>query len=217
MTVVGNTGQIDSNVYGPDGATVISTLQRKFATSGGASFRGNTGLFLINGVNTVTYTNAVVNGTFGGSVVTTTENSYSKVVGDERQTYGLTVSVVVQGTTTAASSYFTPYAYTGAPLNPALGTTYTNSFSTTTEVGGQVQPTLAQTGKTTYTTESVTVPAGTFAACKVKVEASGGATVSNVSYSWLVGSGRYKGLVVRTANANGVKTSEATHLMVNGQ
>lgn len=216
LTSVGNTAQIDGNVYGEDGTTIISTQQRKLSTSGGANFRDKTDLFLITQVNTTTYTNAAVNGTFGGSVVSTTENNYSKVVGDGRQTYGMTVSSVFQGNTTAASSYFTPYAYTGAPLNPALATAYTSSFSTTTEVAGMTQAPLAQTSITTYTTEPVTVLAGTFAACKVKVEVSGGATVSNVSYAWLVGSGRYKGLVVRTANGSGVKTFEATHLMVNG-
>ncbi len=59
--------------------------------------------------------------------------------------------------------------------------------------------------------------AGTFTACKIKVEVTGGATVSNVSYGWFVGSGRYKGLILRTANGAGIKTSEATRLQVNGQ
>ncbi|WOI46824.1 hypothetical protein [Acidovorax sp. BLS4] len=217
LTVAGNTAQIDANVYYTDGTTVISTQQRRFATSNGASFRGRTGLFLVNQVNTTTYSNAAVNGSFGGSVMTTTENNYSSVVGDVRQTYGLTVSNLFQGTTTTASSYFTPYAYTGAPLNPALDTAYAASYSTTTESGGTTQPALAQTSITTYSTESVSVLAGTFPACKVKIEVTGGATTSNVSYTWLVASGRYKGLVVRTANANGVKTSEATRLLVNGQ
>ncbi|GKT24590.1 hypothetical protein [Acidovorax sp. SUPP3334] len=217
LTVAGNTAQIDGNVYHSDGTTVISTQQRKFATSNGASFRDKTGLFLVNQVNTTTYSNAAVNGSFGGSVMTTTANNYSSVVGDARQTYGLTVSNLFQGTTTTASSYFTPYAYTGAPLNPALGTAYTASYSTTTESGGTTQPALAQSSITTYSAESVSVLAGTFPACKIKVEVTGGATIANVSYAWLVASGRYKGLVVRTANASGVKTSEATRLLVNGQ
>lgn len=217
LTVAGNTAQIDGNVYHSDGITVISTQQRKFATSNGASFRDKTGLFLVNQVNTTTYSNAAVNGSFGGSVMTTTENNYSSVVGDVRQTYGLTISNVFQGVTTTASSYFTPYAYTGGPVNPALGTAYTASYSTTTQSGSTTTPALAQTSTTTYSAESVSVLAGTFPACKIKVEVTGGATTANVSYAWLVASGRYKGLVVRTANANGVKTSEATRLLVNGQ
>jgi len=217
LTVAGNTAQIDGNVYYTDGTTVISTQQRKFATSNGATFRDRTGLFQITQVNATTYTNAAVNGSFGGSVITTTENDYSSVVGDVRQTYGLTISNLFQGVTTTASSYFTPYAYTGASVNPALGTAYTASYSTTTQSGGTTSPTLAQTSITTYSTESVTVLAGTFPACKIKLEVTGGATVANVSYAWRVASGRYKGLVVRTANASGVKTSEATRLLVNGQ
>ena len=137
--------------------------------------------------------------------------------GDVRQTYGLTVSNLFQGATTTASSYFTPYAYTGGPVSPALNTPYVASFSTTTEVGGTAQPALAQTSTTTYSVESVTVLAGTFPACKIKVEVTGGATTGNVSYAWLVASGRYKGLFLRSANANGVKTSEATRLLLNGQ
>jgi hypothetical protein len=217
MTVAGNTAQIDANVYHTDGTTIIATQQRKFATSNGASFRGRTGLFLVNQVNTTTYSNAAINGTLGGAVMTTTENNYSSVVGDVRQTYGLTVSNLFQGTTTTASSYFTPYAYTGGPVSPALGTAYVASFSTTTESGGVTQPTLAQTSTTTYSVEPVTVLAGTFSACKIKVEVTGGATVGNVSYAWFVASGRYKGLLLRSANANGVKTSEATRLLLNGQ
>lgn len=217
MTVAGNTAQIDANVYHTDGTTVIATQQRKFATSNGASFRGRTGLFLVNQVNATTYSNVAINGSFGGSVMTTTENNYSSVVGDVRQTYGLTVSNLFQGSTTTASSYFTPYAYTGGPVSPALNTPYVASFSTTTESAGVTQPALAQTSTTTYSVESVTVLAGTFPACKIKVEVTGGATVGNVSYAWLVASGRYKGLFLRSANANGVKTSEATRLLVNGQ
>ena len=217
MTVAGNTAQIDANVYHTDGATIIATQQRKLATSTGASFRGRTGLFLVNQVNTTTYSNVAINGSFGGAVMTTTENNYSSVVGDVRQTYGLAVSNLFQGSTTTASSYFTPYAYTGGPVSPALNTPYVASFSTTTEAGGTTQPALAQTSTTTYSVESVTVLAGTFPACKIKVEVTGGATVGNVSYAWLVASGRYKGLFLRSANANGVKTSEATRLLVNGQ
>lgn len=186
LTVAGNTVEVDGYGYGPDGSTIISTQQRKITTSGGASFRGQTGLFQVNEVNGITYSNAAVNGTFGGRALTVTENIYSKVVGDARETYGLTVSTLFQGATTAAFSYFTPYAYTGAPLNPALATAYTSSYSTTTEFNGVTQAPLAQTSITTYTTESVAVLAGTFAACKIKVEVSGGATVSNVSYAWLV-------------------------------
>lgn len=220
LWTAGNTAQIDGNVYGADGSTIVSTQQRKISTSGGASFRGQTGLFLVNQVNTTTYSTVAVNGMFAGSVVATTENGYSKVVGNERQTYGLTVSTVSTvspGVTTAASSTFTPYSSTGAPLSPVLETAYTSKYSTTTEFNGTTQAPLAQTSITTYTTEPVTVLAGTFAACKIKVEVSGGATVSNVSYAWLVGSGRYKGLILRTANGSGVKTSEATRLLVNGQ
>ncbi|CAM3925771.1 hypothetical protein [Paracidovorax anthurii] len=217
LTVPGNTAQIDANVYYTDGTTVIATQQRRFSTSNGASFRDKTDLFLVNQVNTTTYTNAAVNGSFGGSVMTTTENNYSKVVGDVRQTYGLTVSNLFQGNTTTASSYFTPYAYTGAPLNPALDTAYAANYSTTTESGGTTQPPLAQTSTTTFSSESVSVLAGTFPACKIRIEVTGGATTANVSYTWLVAAGRYKGLVVRTANGSGVKTSEATRLVVNGQ
>jgi hypothetical protein len=67
------------------------------------------------------------------------------------------------------------------------------------------------------------VLAGTFAACKAKVETvvvvdvASGSTNPSVNYTWSVGSGRYKGLVVRTADERGVKTMEATRLIVNGQ
>jgi hypothetical protein len=217
LNVAGTTAQIDANVYYTDGTTIIATQQRKFVTSGGASFRGRTGLHLVNQVNTTTYSNAAVNGSFGGSVMTTTENNYSAVVGDSRQTYGLTISNLFQGNTTTASSYFTPYAYTGGPVSPALNTPYVASFSTTTESGGTTQPALAQTNTTTYSVETITVLAGTFPACKIKVEVTGGTVTGEVSYAWLVASGRYKGLFLRSANGNGVKTSEATRLVVNGQ
>lgn len=217
LTVAGNTAQVDGNVYYTDGSTIISTQQLRYATSNTGSFRGRTNLFQLNQVNTTTYTNAAVNGTFGGSVITATENSYSSVVGDVRQTYGLTVSTLFQGKTNNVSSYFTPYAYTGATVNPALATPYVASYSTTTEVDGVAQPALAQTSTTTYTLETVNVLAGTFPACKLKVEVSAASTPTTVSYGWQVASGRYKGLIVRTANGDGVKTWEATRLLVNGQ
>ena len=129
----------------------------------------------------------------------------------------MTVSNLFQGATTSASTYFTPYAYTGGPVSPTLGTPYVASFSSTTESGGVTQPTLAQTDTTTYGVETITVLAGTFPACKIKVAVTGGTVTDEVSYAWMVASGPYKGLFLRSANANGVKTSEATRLMANGQ
>lgn len=219
MRTAGNTAQIDSNGYGADGTTIDRIEQAKFSISGGARFGDKTGLLLVNSVNTTT----LVGGPSAGSVATTTWDEYSGVVANERRTYGATGSGVFQGVTTVGAIYYTPYASTGAPLSPVLGAIYTSGYSTTFEIGATRGMAMAQTSKTAYAAEPVTVLAGTFAACKAKVEtvvvvdAATGSTNSSVSYTWFVGSGRYKGLVVRTADGRGVKTSEATRLVVNGQ
>ena len=63
--------------------------------------------------------------------------------------------------------------------------------------------------------ESVSVPAGTYSACKVKTQTTTNGS-TDTSYKWDVASGRLKGLTIKRADANGKKTEEATVLLVNG-
>jgi hypothetical protein len=117
--------------------------------------------------------------------------------------------------TTATSTFTPPSAW---PTNPTLNTPYTKTFTVTTDTsvfGQTASASSTQTETRTYSTEQITTLVGSFAACKVKYDVTANGTTTT-SFSWTVGSGRLKGHLLKSSTGAGVRTLEATVLLVNG-
>ena len=69
--------------------------------------------------------------------------------------------------------------------------------------------------------ESVTVPAGTFMTCKIKDESYSGDTKSGFLYNWIVSSGRYAGISIKSdaysATGSSIGKVVALSLQLNGK
>ncbi len=206
FTVAGNTAQMDNNIYDASGQTIAQRQQNKFSIRTGATFRAESGLTEINQDTTT-----VVSGV---SVQANTK-SYGKVNGANFSTYGVVNTSTAAGFTVASTIVLNPAS--AVPTSPALNTPYTNRYATTTDVNGAAQAPVNQTVVTTYEgIETISVPAGTFAACKIKTETTIGTAAPVTSFSWTVASGRLKGHVLRSTTGAGVRQLEATVLLVNG-
>ncbi len=217
FSVAGNTAQMDNNIYGSDGTTVLISGQNKYLVKSGGSFRGEAGLMELSTDNTSTYTSASANGTLGGLTVGPTNvKSYSKLSGANVLSYGLVTTSTVIGISFSATSYMTPAI--SLPAVPTLNTPYTNTYTVTTEASATTPgSTSTQTVTTTFLgVEQVSVPAGTFSACKTKTESKVGSSAATVSYSWAVASGRLKGHLLKSEDGSGKKTMEAKVLLLNG-
>ena len=89
-------------------------------------------------------------------------------------------------------------------------------MTTDTSVFGQTaSASSTQTETRTYSTEQITTLVGSFAACKVKYDVTANGTTTT-SFSWTVGSGGLKGHLLKSSTGAGVRTLEATVLLVNG-
>lgn len=214
--MAGNNAQFDANIYAADGSTVLLKSQNKITVKSGGNFRGTNELTELSQDTTTTYTSASANGSLAGTSVNTNVKSYFKANGTDYLTYGLvtTATMPVLGTY-AVTTYVTP-AW-GWPIAPALNTPYTRTYTTTNEATAYTAAsTSTQTVTQTYLgVEQVSVPAGTFSGCKYKSETTVSGTTT-VTYGYIVASGRLKGHILKTENAAGVKTLEATVLLLNG-
>lgn len=208
---------MDNNIYGADGTTVLIGQQNKFLITTGTTFKGTGGLTEIKQTNTSSYTSAAANGTLSGTTVgPTVVNSYFNFGGVDSTIYGLTSTTPVGSITATSTITYAPAAVW--PSNPSLNTPYTKTFTVTTDtsvLGQGSSASITQTETRTYSTEQITTMVGTFAACKVKTDVTVNGTTTS-SFSWTVGSGRLKGHVLKSTNGAGVRTLEATVLLVNG-
>ena len=128
-----------------------------------------------------------------------TTYSYTRLDGTTLKIFGVVTEAEAQGFTITTTISNEPPAEERFDLSP--GQSYTQSYTTTQEngsVGGfQIPPTETQfTVKTTYVgQESVTVPAGTFNACKFTEDATAtfdGQTSTSTATTWMaVGSGQF--------------------------
>lgn len=215
FTIAGITAQLDSNIYDPTGQTILQKQQAKYTIRSGASFRSESGLTEVNQDTATSFTTAPANGVTAGTTVLANVKSYSKVVGNDSSFSGVLITSSTAGFSTVATIYLTPALL--LPTNPALNTPYARTYTSTVETFGFSQPST-QTLTTTYLgVETVSVPAGTFAACKTKTDTVVTGVAPVTSFSWTVASGRLKGHILKTANANNVTQTEATVLLVNGQ
>jgi hypothetical protein len=144
--------------------------------------------------------------------------SYMNVYDDESLYYGSNVTVTLPG--------FGDYTMIGTmtpprrtPFSMAVNATDTQTYTTKQEASGlpfpMVIPDVTQTDKLTFLgIESVTVPAGTFSACKFKNESTSSG-VTSTGYTWQIADANYRGLTAKL-EAQDVITV-ATKLSIQGQ
>lgn len=213
FSVAGNTAQVDSVEYASDETTQLSSTQTKFSVKDGANFRGTSGLLEVAAAVTVVYSAAAANGILAGKTTGPVDvKAYVKPTTSDLLGYGY---VAESSATGAVTTYFTPA--TSGPLSPALNTPYSQTYTATTEATATAPQTVVNTTEeVTYLgAESVSVPAGTFTACKIKATTTRNG-VASTAYKWLLASGAGRGLTLKEADANGKKTMEAKVVLVNG-
>jgi hypothetical protein len=187
----------------------VSETRNKYTVNGPKTFKG------VSAIELEVDTDIVV-APVGAGTMTKTLN-YFNVNSTETIYYGtraiLTASLLgISFTTTTTSSYAPPWRL---PLNLASGQTFSNNTSQVTiETEGQgTVADVVQSQLVSYRflgVESVSVPAGTFSACKVEQTTTittNGVATTGVSTSWTIASGDLRGLFVKSVS-NG-NTTEA--------
>ena len=207
---------MDNISYGSDGTTALISQQNKYTVKGGGNFRGEGGLTELSGDITSSYTSATANGPLAGTTVGPVNvKTYYKISGADSLNYGLVSTSSSFGFSFSVTSFYTP-AW-GFPTQPTLNVPYTRSYTVTTEATATVPgSSLAQSTTVTYLgVEQVSVLAGTFAACKTRLETTSSGQTT-VTYNWIVAAGRLKGHTLKTEDASGKKILEAKVLLLNG-
>jgi hypothetical protein len=168
---------------------------------------------------------------------TVAEDRYQSLDTSNVSTFGLTAldtttSPTINGPTVISTQESISPAIT-APVKPVLGTSYGPETVTITTVGSYqgLPPTtnvVTQTITRIYSMESVTVPAGTFQACKESDSSTSTSeglpgTSQGTVTTWTVGTGSCRGLILKsTSTASGANvpnfssTDETTALSLNG-
>jgi hypothetical protein len=140
--------------------------------------------------------------------------SYSQVQGAEILNYGSTSQVSQSGLTINTVTRNVPPIRSF--INWTAGVNLTQTYTSTSESTGlpvAVPPAVTTTTTTTryLGRETITVPAGTFDACRFETTTNG-----TVATNWSAATGRYWGLLLRAQdNATG-DAVQATRLLFNG-
>ncbi|MFZ6818775.1 DUF4214 domain-containing protein [Undibacterium sp. Ji22W] len=201
--------------YNTEMSSSVTTLGQ--TTNYAVTYRPN-GSASFNGINAQELLTDTVILTGLGAGTTAQIKSYLNVYDDESLVYGSRVAMSVQG----AGNYtvvatMTPPKRT--PFTMSANESYTQTYTIQQNAVGSpfplTLPDQTVTDKLTFLgIESVTVPAGTFSACKFKFETNtDGATVSN--YTWQIADASYRGLTAKI-EAQDVITV-ATKLSIQGQ
>lgn len=146
--------------------------------------------------------------------ITTTTFNYGAVQGNEFLDFGTKIQTAANGVVLNSTISYAPASRT--PLSWTAGQIFNDTVTVTTELTGlpfAVPNSTAQqsTSLRFVGLEVVTVPAGTFEACRFETTENG-LTVTN----WSVATGRYAGLFLKIQNSNGRDVVQATRLRFNG-
>lgn len=198
------TYQIDINTL--VGNSVVATSTSKYRINGNTVFQGH------NTVESVIET-TVTSGQSAGTA--NTIKSYGALIGNIAYTYGMSMSMTMPGFGTFDSiTTLTPAIL--IPMNLAVNIPFTQSYISQTVNSNPLLPVMPPVTVNSSITflgiEDITVPAGHFSACKMKSETPGS---NNAAYNWLVASGPYRGLNIKTFDGTN-NGSEATKLLING-
>ncbi len=204
LYTTGNTYQVDLQGLDSSGAVVLTTSNR-YTVNGSTTFKGNPATELQ--VDTT-----VTSGIGAGS--TTQVKNYTRLDSNEAVTFGQISLVGAQGLAVSTTSAFDPALRKPyiLPLNTPRSYTYTVSFESMVATS----PSSPQTLKETFLgTETISVPAGSFKACKLSSETTMDGTTTQ-AIQWTVAEGPYRGLFLQSADGNGTVTARATLLRFNG-
>lgn len=203
LYTTGNNYQIDVQNLDSSGAMVTTTSNR-YTVNGSTTFKGNTATELQ--VDT-----SITAGVGAGS--TTQVKNYTRLDSSEAVTFGQISLVSAVGVSVSTTIHYAPALrkpYTLA-LNTPRSYTYTVKFE-----GPAATPDKTQTLKETFLgTETISVPAGSFKACKMSSETTMDGITTRAT-SWSVAEGPYRGLFLQSADGNGTITARATLLRFNG-
>ena len=146
--------------------------------------------------------------------ITATVFTYGAAQGSEVLNFGVKIQTAAEGFVLNSTISFSPA--TRNPLSWTAGQRFTDTVTVTTEFTGLPVVVPATTAQQTFNVrfvgrEAVTVPAGTFDACRFETTENG-LTVTN----WSVATGRYAGLFLKSQNSNGRDVIQATSLKFNG-
>lgn len=203
LYTTGNTYQIDLQGLDSSGAVVLTTSNR-YTVNGNTTFKGNPATEL--------QVDTTVNSGIGAGSSTQVKN-YTRLDTNEAVTFGQislvsTMGVAVSTTSSIEPALHKPYTL---PLNTPRSYTYTVKFE-----GPAATPDKTQTLKETFLgTETISVPAGSFKACKLSSETTMDGTTTK-AIQWTVAEGPYRGLFLQSADGNGTVTARATQLRFNG-
>ena len=193
----------------------------KTTVGGAATFEGNNATRYTsktNGTNTVGGITDVID-TLGDYYVAQapgiSTTVFGAVVTANQVVFGFSVAVTLK------SVYTPPFVDRRYGLSVGQSITQTQTQVATTTTGGILgtPPTVTSTTQTASTTskfvaiENITVPAGTYRACRFEESAS--ATPTSISTSWVIFG---RGLLVRSEapGASGTQVIQATSVKVNG-
>jgi hypothetical protein len=206
----GHTYQIDQS--NSTNGNVVQTTSTLYTVNPQTTFRSNTATELVADTTVLTSTS-------GGAGTTSHSKIYSALTGSTYSTYGLILTVPITGIGTFDETiYYDPPLQT--PTNLTVGQTYSVNtvlrYSSSNSLFSSFLPSALNLSYTfTFVgSESVTTPAGTFTACKTTAPATG-ANSTGVVTNWIVASGRYQGMFLKSDDGKG-GVSVATKLLLDG-
>jgi hypothetical protein len=211
LLTVGNTYEIELAGTAASGAGSTGNIRYgvNYTVTQNTSFKGNAA---VETRAVTTYIDSFAGLPTVGTAISVL--NYSQIQGAELLNYGSSSQISAAGQTINSITSFAPAVRTF--LNWTAGQTLTQTYTSTTESTGlpvAVPPTVTTSTSSTrfLGIENITVPAGTFAACRFENTTNG-----VVSTSWSAATGRYSGLLLRAQdNATG-NAVQATRLRFNG-
>ncbi len=179
-----------------------------------------TGNVVFKGTNTqeLLATTSISTGPGAGTV--SSIKAYEVINSTEAYNYGSSVTVSLPGFGDyTVISVMTPPVKT--VFDMTVNKPYTQTYTAKQEAVGSPFPlTFPETSQTETTTflgqESVSVPAGTFNTCKMKVDNLSN-NVTTSTYMWLVAGGSYQGMTAKIETGDGSVKTVATKFTITGK
>lgn len=205
LGVPGTTVLLEYDTYSDSAGGKLVKEQQRIQVNGGATFRQATGVLEQS-------TDVVSPAERRGN-----SKTYSKAVGLNSEVYGVTTSsTATDGTPVNLSGFYAP-AVT-MPLSPALNTPYVRNVIFTNTINGISQSTPLSQTTTFVAVELVSVPAGIFTSCKIKVEGGYGGGTILTGFIWTAAAGRLKGVMLKSTSSFDNQLRELSAVpLVNGQ
>lgn len=187
----GNTYSVESEYLDGSGA-VTSRDTRSYVVNGPTVFDGYSVVEIQSSINKSTG-------------ATQTIKDYYSLGNAEVLKYGFSSTSTFSGSSFTDTTHFVPPER--EPHTLQKNVPFAQSFSAS---GVTVDQTITYLG-----TESITVPAGTFSACKLQNVSTTNGSTSRVTV-WVIADGRYQGLNAKMVDETNVITKQSSKLTFNG-